>query len=79
MAALLSVTAHRGDYSMHTQRVEQSQSPYHRCRDEEYWTVSNGVPVQLPWGVMSHRQKELQIEAERRADYEANFNPCGLE
>jgi len=39
------------------------------CRDElqEYWTVApNGCPIKIEWGVMSRRQKELQLEAERR-------------
>lgn len=46
---------------------------------EEYWTVSpNGHPIKAEWGVMSRRQKLLQLEAEKRAEHVALFDPCGL-
>jgi hypothetical protein len=52
----------------------RSQSPYYRDDNKEYWTVApNGVPIKVEWGMMTRRQKELQVEAENRAAYVAEF------
>lgn len=50
------------------------QSSFIRDDEKEYWTVApNGVLIKVEWGMMTRRQKLLQVEAERRAEYVIAF------
>lgn len=64
---------------MAVQQLQQGQSSLWRPDDKEYLVAApNAHVVKLYWSEMTRWQKLLQIEAEKRAVYEANFNPCGL-
>jgi hypothetical protein len=43
-----------------------------------FWVPRNGRPVQLSWNSMTDDERLAQREADRRAAYIAQFDPCAL-